>query len=211
MNTEALFIPLFRLVTVAESRTETIEDSWHMDLIEEIRQGDEDSFRLLVRKYQEHISSMMWRFSRNPETHEELVQDVFIEVYTSLNNYKPLAPFSHWLSRIATRVGYKFWKKQKKEKEQITVHIDELAFSKCISQPHDIGAGEASQMIFDLLAQLSEKNRLILTLRFVEGYSIAETAYISGMSKVMVKVQTFRARKQFKKLYEKLGGEAYAF
>ena len=74
--------------------------------------GDEDAYKRLIERYQQKIASMMWRFSRNRNTHEELVQDVFVEVYLSLANYAQKSPFSHWLSRVATRVGYRYWKLQ---------------------------------------------------------------------------------------------------
>ena len=53
---------------------------------------------------------MRW-FSRQPAVAEEMVQDVFVEAYLSLRGFRGSAPFAHWLQKIATRVGYRYWKR----------------------------------------------------------------------------------------------------
>ncbi len=74
------------------------------------RRGDSDAYTRLIKQHQSHVSRILWRFSRDPLVHEELVQDVFVEAYLSLGSYREKAPFDHWLSRIATRIGYRYWK-----------------------------------------------------------------------------------------------------
>ena len=72
--------------------------------------GDSEAYRRLWNATRVHVSKILWRFSRDRQVHEELVQDVFVEAYLSLGGFKGAAPFSHWLSRIATRVGYRYWR-----------------------------------------------------------------------------------------------------
>ena len=69
--------------------------------------GDEDAFERIVSRYQPAVFSQMWHFSRDRDTVEELVQEVFIEVFANLAKFKGRAPFLHWVRRIATRVGYR--------------------------------------------------------------------------------------------------------
>jgi len=178
-----------------ESQTSDLED------IRDTLGGDENAYKRLIERYQQKIASMMWRFSRNKNTHEELVQDVFVEVYLSLANYGQKSPFSHWLSRIATRVGYRYWKLQQRKKRIDTVPLQDWDQLSIVS-PQNLDPNEAAELVHRLLGLLSPRDRLILTLRYLEECSVAEAAERTGWTKTMVKVQTWRARGKLKMLIE---------
>jgi RNA polymerase sigma-70 factor (ECF subfamily) len=179
--------------------------------LEDIRltlDGDDEAYRRLVERHQGQISSMMWRFSRDLENHEELVQDVFVEAYLSLSGYHARAPFSHWLARIATRVGYRYWKRRARERKYPMVSLQEWD-QLPDSSPEDLEPSRAAELLHTLLEQLPPRDRLVLTLRYVEDYSVEETARLTGWSTTMVKVQSWRARKKMKKLFEQAGVTKY--
>jgi RNA polymerase sigma-70 factor (ECF subfamily) len=171
------------------------------------QQGDGEAYRRLIDEYSPHVARMMWRFTRETAEHEILIQDVFVEVWLALPRYKPLAPFVHWLSRIATRTGYAYWKRQKKQGCEVTLSQEA---SQILADPASEEAFErlnvehSSQLAYELLAKLPPRDRLILTLRFVEEKSVEETAELCGWTQVMVKVQTWRARKKLQKLFNQL-------
>lgn len=164
--------------------------------------GDGEAYRRIVQRHQDSVAAMMWRFSRDPETHEELVQDVFVEVYASLPSYRAEAPLSHWISRIATRTGYRYWKKQTRRRRHEPLSVDE--WDQLPAAPADTGAAdaeEAARIVHTLLDRLSPRDRLVVTLHHLEERSVAETADLTGMSETMVKVQCWRARKRMEKIY----------
>ena len=166
--------------------------------------GDGEAYARLISRYQDKIGTRMWHFTRDQGTWEELVQDVFVEAYTSLRGFKGKAPFGHWLNRIATRVGYRFWKKRDTTNQ--TFHLDESTehkFAAPTSASEDISPKEAADLIHTQLAQLPPRDRLVLSLIYLEQASIAEAAQLSGWSQSMVKVQAYRARKKLKRLLEK--------
>ena len=79
--------------------------------------GDNDACAALLKRHERRIARLMWRFSRDRGVQAELVQEVFVQAYLSMPRYKPTAvPFEHWLTRIATRVGYQFWKTQSRSR-----------------------------------------------------------------------------------------------
>jgi len=167
--------------------------------------GDGEAYRRIVRHHQDAIAAMMWRFSRDPETHAELVQDVFVEAYTSLHRYRAEAPLAHWLARIATHTGYRFWKRQSRERRHRSASLDEWTD---IPEPaRESDPREAAEIVHRLLERLSPRDRLIVTLRYLEEKSVEETARLTGMSQTMVKVQAWRARGRLRKLYESLQGK----
>ena len=187
----------------SETVREAVTSSDDLEAIRRCQGGDREAFQHLVRKYQRQVAPMMWRFSRDPVRHEELVQDVFVEAFVSLHNFRPQAPFFHWLSRIAVRVGYRLWREQKQERQypQVTLEEwDQISDPKISDQ---LSSREAADLLHRLLGQLPPRDRLVLTLRFIEERSVKETADLTGWSQTLVKVQTLRARAKLKKLFEK--------
>ena len=195
-----------KVKTVIEPIDEQAYDMEQSPDIEDVlasRQGDPDAYKRLIERHQQHIGKIMWRFSRDPLVHEELVQDVFVEAYLSIGTYKEKAPFEHWLSRIATRVGFHFWKQQARQKnfERFSLkEWDQLAGE----TPDQIDSTRAASLLHNLLAQLPPRDRLILTLRYLDGCDVAQTAHRTGWTKGMVKVQTNRAKKKLEKLLSKI-------
>jgi len=141
----------------------------------------------------------MWRFSRNQTVCEELVQEVFVEAYFSLKNYRGQAPFLHWLRKIATRVGYRFWKEQTRGKHRLPLADFDAIES---TEADSIDPFEAAQMLHSLLARLPQSDRLVLTLIYFEQCSTKEIAERMGWTRAMVKMRAFRARKKMKEIAE---------
>ena len=163
--------------------------------------GDGQAYARLVNRYQDQIAAQMWRLSRQPSDCEQLVQDVFVEAYISLKKYQGRAPFLHWLRKIATRVGYRYWKQQAKQRQQSSVPLQDWHRTTAAATSEQT-AEEAAALVHSVLVRLPPRDRLVLTLMYLEGCSIAEAAELSGWSQTMVKVQAHRARKKLKKLLD---------
>lgn len=172
--------------------------------VRQSRQGDPDAYRRLVDRHQDHVGRILWRFSRRRHVHEELVQDVFVEAYLSLNTYSGKAPFEHWLARIATRVGYRYWKEKAREKDREPFRVEEWdQVAGDVDVFDRLEPGDAAELLHELLAQLPPRDRLVLTLRYLEECDVAETSRRTGWTKTMVKVQTLRARNKLRGLIER--------
>lgn len=169
-------------------------------------QGDGDAYAALVERHQTNVAGRMWRFTRDRTLHKELVQEVFVQAYLSLGTYKGKAPFEHWLSRIATRVGYRFWKRQAAEVAVQPLPVEEID-KLAVLPAHEMSPTQAAEMLHKLLDSLPPRDRLVLVLRYIEDRSVQEVADLTGWSQTMVKVQTWRARKKLKKLLEAAGVE----
>src|SRR5687768_12620713 len=88
------------------------DDATLADVCAAVR-GDSDAYVRIIRRYQNVLARRMLRFTRNRADLEVLVHDTFVEAYFSLKRYRGDAPLENWLQRIATRVGYRFWKRQR--------------------------------------------------------------------------------------------------
>jgi len=159
--------------------------------------GDGDAYRRIVDRHQDTIARRMVRFTRDPQMLEELVHDVFVEAYFSLPRYRGEAPLEHWLQRIATRVGYRYWTRRGKESAtSLDVRLHDPPAESC--EP----ARESADEVAVVLERLAPRDRLVLTLLYLESRSVAEAADHAGWSESMVKVQAHRARKRFRRLLE---------
>lgn len=177
--------------------------------IRQSRQGDSDAYRRLIERNQEHVSRILWRFSRDRLVHEELVQDVFVEAYMSLGSYRGKAPFANWLSRIATRVGYRYWRQtaRRHKTENFSLAEWDQVVDPREPGPEEMDPERAASLVHRMLAMLGPRDRLVLTLRYLEGCDVAETAHRTGWTRGMVKVQSLRARKRLGKLFAQAGKE----
>ena len=200
------------LMSVLTVDAQSTSRSVMIDELAEVRrsiEGESDAYKKIIERHQNHISKIMWRFSRDKRTHEDLVQEVFVEAYLALKTYKAKAPLENWLARIATRVGYGFWRKQERLKKIETFALEDWDR---LEQSSDQGFGgsdpeDAAELLYKLLAKLAPRDRLVLTLRFIEQCSIEETASRTGWSVSLVKVQTFRAKDKLRKLFHDAGKE----
>lgn len=159
--------------------------------------GDGPAYARIVERYQGVIARRMCRFTGDPNAIEELTHDVFVEAYFSLQSYRATAPLEHWLQRIATRVGYRFWKRKS---HNPMVSFQEQVHDQPADQglPADVDAGEE---VAAVLERLPPRDRLVLMLLYLESRTVAEAADLAGWSQSMVKVQAYRARKKFQKLF----------
>jgi len=162
--------------------------------------GDEQCYARLVQRYEKQITKLIWRFTREPTECEELVQQVFVEAYFSLKSYRGHAPFLHWLRRIASRVGYRFWKEQAREKKYLPL-ADFNAIER--TKEDSIDPSEAAKILHALLARLPRADRLVLTLMYFEQCTTRQIAARMGWSRAMVKMRALRARKKLKTIAER--------
>ena len=166
--------------------------------IRQAQNGDQDAFRRIMERYQPHVSKLLWRFTRDKNSHEELVQESFVQAYLSLHTYKARAPFEHWLARIATRAGYRFWKQNKRHTHVSLLDAD---WDQLPGDPADpMAPQQAAELVHHLLSKLPPRDRLVLTLRYLDQCSVAETVERTGWTASLVKVQTHRAKQKLKKL-----------
>src|SRR5579863_3663264 len=76
-----------------------------VQLMLDVKAGDEASFELLLRRYRTPLVNFLYRMVRNREQAEDLAQEVFLRVYRAREDYVPSAKFTTWLFRIATNLA----------------------------------------------------------------------------------------------------------
>ena len=167
--------------------------------IEASQKGDHDAYRRLVKRYEAIISRLMWRFSNQIDVCEELTHDTFIEAYTSLGQYQFRGPFTAWLKRIATRMGYRYWKELHRARK--FAQIDEIDHH---TKPTLYQGSYDPEALTDyLLGRLKPTERLILILLYFDNCSTKEISDQLGWTRGMVKMRAYRARQKLKAIVER--------
>ena len=132
----------------------------------------------------------------------ELVHDVFVAAYFSLTSYRGDAPWIHWLRKIAVRIGYKHWTDRKATRDAVHLSSEDWQLLRDASS-EPMAASEAADLAVHLLAQLPPADRLVLTLLYLDGCSMAEAASRAGWTVIGTKLRAFRARKKLQSLIQR--------
>src|ERR1700744_3627871 len=90
-------------------------------LVLRVRDGDDESFRLLLEKHRTPVVHFVYRMIQDRAISEELAQEVFLRVYRSRATYEPTARFTTWLFRIATHVAMNALRDGKNERKQTSL------------------------------------------------------------------------------------------
>ncbi len=183
-------------------RIPLVENTDWLDVAASVK-GDDAAYGRLVQRYEKPITSLLWRFTRDPAQCEELVQQVFVEAYFSLKTYRGDAPLLHWLRRIATRMGYRYWREKAREPQETSGAEFDVLEQIEAAQENRLDPAEAGAVLHGLLARLPAPDRLVLTLMYFEDCGTKEIAERMGWSRAKVKTQALRARRKIKEIAER--------
>jgi len=175
-------------------------------IIRKVIEGDVDAFKLIIEQYNKLIFSIAAK-RVPPQECPEVVQDIYLEIFKSLEKYNDSLPFQNWMVRIAVRKCYDFWRKKNREKEKIFVSYDgnrewfnALEHSLSIDDfKKKINSNESLELVSNLMEMLSPEDRLMIDLIYFEQRPLAEVAEILNWKLSKVKVRSMRAKEKLRK------------
>ena len=171
-------------------------------LVGETLAGDYQAFAELTRRHKSRVFGVASRFASNNAELEDICQEVFIQAFFKLRQFRRDSPFEHWILRITTYKCYDYLRKRRRDRTGISV--DAMLESGCEpSAPENPTPHPDLERLHAAMAQLSPKERLVITLLELEERSLQEIADFTGWSVANVKVRAFRARVVLRKLMEK--------
>lgn len=175
--------------------------------------GDDGAARELVEAlYPQVIKIVRGRLPRWV-AEEDLAQEVFLKMFTRIDQFRGDVPFPHWVSRIAVTTCIDHLRKQKRRPELRWADLseDEAQMLDVVTADESVeDAGDAlaaRELLGKLMDQLKPQDRMVLQLLDLEQKSIAEVSELTGWNGTLVKVRAFRARRKLQKLLEKLEAE----
>jgi len=179
-------------------------------LISLIKKKDESAFKYLVETYSDRVYNTVLSFVQHAEDAEDIAQEVFIEVYQSIDKFKNESKLFTWIYRIAVSKSLDHLKSKKRKKRFAFVQslFGDEGISLLADKPHFEHPGvllenkEHSKVLFFAISKLPENQQTVFNLNKVEGLSYNEVSGVMQVSVSSVESLLFRANQNLKKLLE---------
>jgi len=165
-----------------------------------VRDGDEESFRVLLEKHRNPVVHFLYRMVQDEGISEELSQEVFLRVYRSRATYEPTARFTTWLFRIATHLALNWLRDGRNERGQVRLDDDgdgdgptrEVADRKPSVEQQMVYQARLRE-VRNAIALLPEKQRAAVLMHKYEEMDYSQIASVLECSESAVKSLLFRA------------------
>jgi len=175
-----------------------------VQLMLDVKAGDEASFELLLHRYRTPLVNFLYRMVRNREQAEDLAQEVFVRVYRAREDYVPSAKFTTWLFRIATNLALNSVRDTRYRKLEVSIDApigetedgDERTLDIPEKHPNieqHLVEDARRKMIRHAIDKLPEKQRAAVLLHKYQELDYAEIAKILACSESALKSLLFRA------------------
>lgn len=174
---------------------------------EALRSGDPRAFALLVDQYADSIYRLVMSIVQHQEEAEDITQEVFTTVFTSIGKFKGDSLLSTWMYRIAVNKCQEQLRKQSRQKrsgkhvsyDQAGQHHASVQ-SAYMHPQLELENNERAQILLSALHQLPDQQRIAFTMHKIDGFSYEEIAAILDTSLSAVESLIFRGRKQLRQL-----------
>ncbi len=188
--------------------------------IERLKRRDEHAFNELVLTYEAQVYRLVWRMLGSREEAEDMTQEVFVQVFRSIDSFRGDAKISTWIYRIAMNLTKNRTKYLARRYQKSHSELDGLepkdehneAQGRTTGETRrpdwDAIGNETERIVLECLGEMDEEFREILILRDVEALSYEEVGSITGLAPGTVKSRLHRARTLLKaQVEERLGGK----
>src|SRR5438132_5268349 len=176
-----------------------------VQLMLDVKSGDERSFELLLQRYRTPLVNFLYRMVRSREQAEDLAQEVFIRVYRAREEYVPSAKFTTWLFRIATNLALNSLRDHRYQKLEMSIDApitvdaedgDEKTIDVAEKHPtieQHLVEEARKKMIRHAIDKLPEKQRAAVLLHKYQELDYGEISKILQCSESALKSLLFRA------------------
>jgi len=178
-------------------------------LVEQLKQGDENAFKLIVSTWQDLVYNTALGILQSAEDAEDIAQEVFTQVYQSINTFKGESKFSTWLYRITTSKALDHLRRAKRKKRfafvhrlfgddnEITIHPPDFKHPGVIMDNK-----ENAVILFKAIERLPYNQKIAFTLNKVEGLSYQEISEVMNTTVSSVESLLHRAKSSLRKWLE---------
>ncbi len=181
--------------------------------LERVRARDQGAARQLVAELYPQVIRIVRSHLPRRVAEEDLAQDIFLKMFTRLDQYQGNVPFPHWVSRIAVTTCIDQLRAQKRRPEFRWADLPEEqaeVLDNVITDSRDTAPGDAMaarELVNRLLGQLKPEDQMVIRLLDLEQKTLAEISALTGWNQTLIKVRAFRARRKLQKLFQELKKE----
>ncbi|MBL8678426.1 MAG: sigma-70 family RNA polymerase sigma factor [Myxococcales bacterium] len=159
--------------------------------------GDAQGFKELYSKHKRDVARLAMRMVGPRADLEDVVQEVFVQVFRSLSAFRGESRFSTWLHRVTVNVSLMYLRAQKSRPQLARDSVvPEPATSDIESPASGAATAERLRALYAILDNLSDKKRVVFVLHDLEGVSASEIADTVGAPVLTVRTRLFYARRE---------------
>lgn len=182
-------------------------DEREQRLLEQLRAGDRDAFSALVEPYAPRVYSVLVRMTEDRAAAEDLLQDALLQAYRAIDRFRGESGLYTWIHRIAVNKALNWIRRVKGkirfESLDAPVAGSDGEMQRDVADARDApevrtAQRETAEVIEEAVAALSDANRIVFTLRELEGLGYDEIARTLECSEEAVRTRLHRARKELK-------------
>jgi RNA polymerase sigma-70 factor (ECF subfamily) len=173
------------------------------ELVRRAQKDDKEAFEELVRRHQNRVFAVAGGILRNREDVEDIAQQVFLKAYFSIRRFDQRAAFSTWLYKITVNECWDLLRKKKvrplvfeAELSEEQAQVYQATSQQSDGRPDTSERLATQEQVEDLMSCLEERDRTMLVLKEVQGFSVEEIAELMEINANTVKVRLFRARQR---------------
>jgi RNA polymerase sigma-70 factor (ECF subfamily) len=179
------------------------------ELLPRVRQRDEAASRALVEKLYPLVAKVVQANLPRRDDLEDLMQEVFMKLFSRLEQYRGDAPFEHWVSRLAVTTCLDRLRRQRVRPELRWADLTEdeqrvLENSPPPAEATDADAGHAHVLMEKLLQQLPAADAWLIRQVELEQKTLAEVCALAGWNAGAARVRLFRARHRLRSAFRQL-------
>jgi len=167
------------------------------ELVGRALEGDRSAFDVLVRRHQERVVFLARQITGDWEAAEEAAQEAFLDAYRCLRNLRDRQRFGPWLRTIARRAALTHLRRLESRDEE-PMDPAQLGIRTFVSEPPPRDS-EVAEKVREAVASLTQRNRRVVILHYLEGYQCREIAQQMGLTAGTVKRILFDSRTQMRK------------
>ncbi|HEY0468647.1 MAG TPA: RNA polymerase sigma factor [Polyangiaceae bacterium] len=166
------------------------------DLVERCKAADGLAFRELFRNHRADVARLVLRMTGRPGDLEDLVQEVFLQVYRSIKDFRGQSRFSTWLYRLTVNVVL-MHRRAARSRPVLQTATDESFGADSRELPDEkLARARRVAAFYRLLDRMSDKKRAAFVLHELEGLSPSEIAKVVGAPVLTVRTRLFYARRE---------------
>lgn len=159
--------------------------------------GDAQGFKELYAKHKRDVARLALRMVGPRPDLEDVVQEVFVQVFRSLSAFRGESRFSTWLHRVTVNVSLMYLRAQKSRPQLARDSVaPEPATNDNDSPASGAATAERLRALYTILDGLSDKKRVVFVLHDLEGVSASEIADTVGAPVLTVRTRLFYARRE---------------
>ena len=186
-----------RIHAASPAREQPVDRTAEMDLLRRVQAGDQDAFAEVVQKHWKRAFWTAYDVVFDHDRAQDIAQEAFVKVHRAIHTYDLGRDFASWLYRIVLNLGIDHKRRMDRDKSIPTDKVEELVDAKKVKIEDEEKASTIERVEL-ILSSLSEKYRIPLKMKDIDGMSVEEIARILDVTYSTVRWRLHKARSFFR-------------